>query len=281
MGVPMQSLKAAVLQRIALVVALVVWITGCSGQAATITLASCSFALSPSSASYDTSGGTGSVAVTTPANCSWIAMADVDWIIVTGGNRGDANGTVTYSVAPNMTTTLRTASIKVVDANGQRSAVLHEISQTASTWLPIRGAYTFVMEVDPDGLCGWPVTTFYWPVAIDVSSYAQGTTLGSIVFPTTSASPSNTWSFSAGPTRTELVPRQESPGPAGGEYNVVVDGGRWEAGGLTGGHDGKGEITNGTARGAKQILTLRGSDKRWECQSDAKWSLLIRYVDKD
>ena len=170
MGVPMQSLKAAVLQRIALVVALVVWITGCSGQAATITLASCSFALSPSSASYDTSGGTGSVAVTTPANCSWIAMADVDWIIVTGGNRGDANGTVTYSVAPNMTTTLRTASIKVVDEDGCCAAVLHPVRQPAATWLTIRVANLFVMKVDPNDAGRWPVTTCYWRVAIEVSS---------------------------------------------------------------------------------------------------------------
>ena len=52
--------------------------------------------------------------------------------------------------------------------------------------------------------------------------------------------------------------------PAGGAYDVVVDGGRWEAGGLIRARDGKGQITSGTASGARQILTLRGSDKRWE-----------------
>jgi hypothetical protein len=172
--------------------------------------------------------------------------------------------------------------VSIVGCSGQAdTSVVQQVSQAASTGLHIRGAYTFVMQVDPDGACGWPVTTFYWPVSIKVTSYVQGTALGSIVFPPTSVSPSNTWSISAGPTRTQLVPRQESPGPAGGAYDVMVDGGRWEAGGLIRARDGRGQITSGTASGARQILTLRGSDKRWECRSDAKWSLLIRHVDLD
>lgn len=277
----MQLLNTAVLRRAALFVALIVWIAGCSGQAGTMTLASCSFALSPSSSSHAASGDTGSVTINTQANCSWTVMSDADWVRVTGGSSGRGSGTVTYRVAANITTSARTASIKVMDANGHRAAVLHQVSQAASTSLRMRGAYTFVMEVDPDGTCGWPVTTFYWPVSIKITSYVQGTALGSIVFPSASISSSNTWSISAGPTRTKLVPRQESPGTAGGAYDVVVDGGLWEAGGLTRARDGRGEITSGTASGARQILTLRGSDKRWECRSDAKWSLHTRHVDLD
>lgn len=277
----MQLLNAAVLRRVALLVALAAWFAGCRGKVDTITLAPCSFALSPSNASHTASGGTGSVMVTTQANCSWTAMSDADWVTVTGGSSERGSGTVIYNVAENTTTSARTASIKVVDADGNRAAVFHQVNQAAPTWLTLQGAYTFKMEVDPDGACGWPVTTFYWPVNIKVTSYEQGTTLGSIVFPTTSASASNTWSISAGPTWTELEPRQESPGPAGGAYDVVVDGGRWEAGGFTRSRGGRGEITSGTASGAKQILTLRNSGKQWECQSDVKWSLLIRFVDRD
>jgi hypothetical protein len=172
--------------------------------------------------------------------------------------------------------------VLIVGCSGQANTiVVHQVSQATSTRLTLRGAYTFVMQVDPDGACGWPVTTFYWPVSAKVTSYEQGTALGSIVFPPTPVSSSNTWSISAGPTRTQLVPRQESPGPAGGAYDVVVDGGRWEAAGLIRARDGRGQITSSTASGARQILTLRGSDKRWECRSDAKWSLLIRHVDLD
>ena len=60
-----------------------------------------------------------------------------------------------------------------------------------------------------------------------------------------------------------------------------MGGGGWEAGGLILAYDDREQITSGPASGAKQILTPRGSDKRWECRSDAKWSLLIRYVDQD
>ena len=200
---------------------------------------------------------------------------------ITGGSSGGGSGTVTYRVASNTTTSARTTSIKVMDANGLRAAMFHQVSQDASTWLRLRGAYTFVMQVDPEGECGWPVTTFYWPVAIKVSSSERGTILGSIVFPRALDSPSNTWSFSTGSSGTQLVPSEDGPGPAGGAYDVVVEEGRWEAGGLVRARDGRGQITSGTASGVKQILTLRDTGKRWECRSDVKWSLLTRYVDRD
>jgi hypothetical protein len=91
----------------------------------------------------------------------------------------------------------------------------------------------------------------------------------------------NTWELTANLTQTILVPTQDSPGPAGGEYDVFVEGGHWEAGGFTPAHDGRGEITSGTASDTKQLLIQRDSDKSWECQSDVKWSLLARYVDQD
>ncbi len=276
-SISIQLLIAAV--RAVLSVSLILWMAGCSGKAGTTTLATCSFTLSPSSASHAASGGMGSVTVTTSANCSWTARSDADWVTMTGGSSGRGNGTVTFRVAANITTSARTAAIEVVGSDGL--SVPHQVSQAASTWLRIRGAYTLAMQVDLDGACGWPVTTFYWPVAIQVTSYVQGSTFGSIIFPPTPVYPSNTWSISTGPTQTRLVPGQDGPGPAGGAYDVVVDGGRWEAGGLVRAPGGKGQITNGTASGARLVLTMRGSDQRWECQSDVKWSLLVRYVDLD
>ncbi len=155
------------------------------------------------------------------------------------------------------------------------------VTPSSSPSLPVRGAYTFWLEADPGGTCGWPMTRFPWPVAVEVTSYAQGTTVGRMVFPATPSAPSNSWSIHASPTGTRLVPGQESPGPAAAAYDVVVDGGRWEAGGPMRARDGRGEITNGTASGARLILVLPGSDRRWECRSDARWSLLVRYVDRD
>jgi hypothetical protein len=81
--------------------------------------------------------------------------------------------------------------------------------------LRLRGAYTFVLEVDPDGTCEWPVTKFYWLLMIKVSSYTGGTTLGSIVFPATQDSPSNTWSISAILIQTKLVHASKALGQLG------------------------------------------------------------------
>src|SRR5512135_1838952 len=140
----MSSDENTVLRLAALSVALIVWTGGCGGD--TATPPSCSFAVSPGSASQPASGGSGTVTVTAPAACSWTASSDVGWLTVTGGSRGQGRGTVTYRLAPNPTTSARSGSIEVADVNGQAVAV-HQISQpgttSASPGLSVTGAYAF------------------------------------------------------------------------------------------------------------------------------------------
>ena len=62
--------------------------------------ASCTYAISPTNATYPNGGGAGSVSVTTPAGCGWTATNNATWITISGGASGNGNGTVTYSVAP-------------------------------------------------------------------------------------------------------------------------------------------------------------------------------------
>jgi hypothetical protein len=280
-GIPTRLFFTLVLRLAILFVALIVSSAGCGSPTDVTTHTPCSFTLSPGSVYLDSSGGKQNFMVNTWGNCAWTAISDAAWVTVIGRNSGDGSGTISFIVSANTTNIERTASIKVVYAGDRRVTMLYQVSQAAIKWLPIRGAYTFVLQVDLDGACGWPVTKFYWPVTVNVTSYIRGTTLGSIVFPTTPGSSSSRWDFSASPTRTQLVPRQDSPGPAGGLYEMVVEGGRWKADGVFRAREGRGEIPDGTANGVKQILTLRSSGRQWECQSDAKWSLLIRYVDPD
>jgi len=61
--------------------------------------AQCTYAISPTRANYSRAGGTGSIAVTTQAGCTWTATSSDSWITVTGGASGTSSGTVTYSVA--------------------------------------------------------------------------------------------------------------------------------------------------------------------------------------
>jgi Glucose / Sorbosone dehydrogenase/Putative binding domain, N-terminal len=60
----------------------------------------CTYSISPTSATYQSDAGAGSVAVTAAAGCGWTATSNVSWITISGGASGDGNGTVTYAVAP-------------------------------------------------------------------------------------------------------------------------------------------------------------------------------------
>ena len=59
----------------------------------------CSYSLTPSKASFDNSGGTGSIAIATSAGCPWQAAGNASWIAITAGSPGSGNGTVQYEVS--------------------------------------------------------------------------------------------------------------------------------------------------------------------------------------
>ena len=84
-----------------------------AGQVFTVNQASgvCTYSLNPTSQSFGSGGGSGSVAVTvTGSNCApWAAVSSVDWITVQGGG----GGSVSYSVAANTGATSRTGTIGI------------------------------------------------------------------------------------------------------------------------------------------------------------------------
>jgi len=65
------------------------------------TSSSCSYSISPGSADVDARGGTVTVAVSAPADCSWSASAGAAWIRVVSGGTGKGNGRVVYSAQSN------------------------------------------------------------------------------------------------------------------------------------------------------------------------------------
>ncbi|HEY9284837.1 MAG TPA: M36 family metallopeptidase [Pyrinomonadaceae bacterium] len=73
----------------------------------------CTFSISPTSASQPAAGGTGTVSVTAGAGCAWTAASNSSFITVTGGASGSGSGTVSYSVASNTATTSRTGTLTV------------------------------------------------------------------------------------------------------------------------------------------------------------------------
>jgi Zn-dependent metalloprotease len=73
----------------------------------------CTFSISPTSASVAAGGATGSVTVTATSGCSWTAVSNSSFITITGGSSGTGNGTVTYSVASNTASTSRTGTLTI------------------------------------------------------------------------------------------------------------------------------------------------------------------------
>lgn len=62
---------------------------------------SCTYSISPSSASPTAAATTGTVTVTAGTGCAWTATSGAAWLTITSGASGSGNGTVGYSVAAN------------------------------------------------------------------------------------------------------------------------------------------------------------------------------------
>ena len=83
----------------------------------------CTYVITPTSKTFTDKGGKGTVSVTTGAGCAWTATKGVvDWVSFTSGTAKTGSGTVTYSVAPNTTTSTRSASIGINAAGGSSAA---------------------------------------------------------------------------------------------------------------------------------------------------------------
>ncbi len=74
--------------------------SGYSNEVVYTVPSSCTYTISPSSASFSTSGGSGSVLVTTQAGCNWGTSTAPSWITVNSGS-GTGTGTMSYTVSSN------------------------------------------------------------------------------------------------------------------------------------------------------------------------------------
>jgi hypothetical protein len=75
--------------------------------------ASCSYTVSPQFATFAVGGGSGTVSVTTGAECGWQATSNQSWIVITPPSVGVGGATVNYSVLANASGTSRTGVITI------------------------------------------------------------------------------------------------------------------------------------------------------------------------
>jgi hypothetical protein len=74
---------------------------------------SCGYSISPLFASFLVGGGSGSLSLTTSANCGWLAVSSESWIVITSNEVGIGNTTINYTVAANTTGAVREGAILV------------------------------------------------------------------------------------------------------------------------------------------------------------------------
>ncbi|MEK6673373.1 MAG: BACON domain-containing protein [Nitrospirota bacterium] len=101
----------------------------------------CTYNISPTSQSFASSGGTGSVSVTASiSSCAWTATENLDWVSITSGASGTGNGTVNYSVSANATGATRTGNMTVagqtftISQSGISLTIGEAVDNTSLTW---------------------------------------------------------------------------------------------------------------------------------------------------
>lgn len=145
----------------------------------------CLFSVSPTSAVFDPDAASGGVSVTSPATCTWTAVAHDVWVTITSGSAGAGSGSVTYTVTKNedtapRATTLTVAGVSVaIGQAGNRGACTYSVTPVRFTPCMHVGV-EMTAAIDAAASCPWTAS----PGAdwISITGAAAGTGSGIVGF---------------------------------------------------------------------------------------------------
>jgi hypothetical protein len=140
---------------------------------------SCTFSLDQANRNFVSDGGSGSVIVTSQPGCAWTAVSsDPGFITVTSSNSGTGNGTVNYSVSPNV----GPARSGTIGISGQTFTITQDpgcsflLSPTAQTFSSAGGSDNITVN----SACDWiAASNESW---ILITSGSSGTGDGTIAY---------------------------------------------------------------------------------------------------
>ena len=121
---------------------------------------SCTYSISPTSQSFFSAAGSGTVTVTAGSGCSWTAASNAGWISVTSGASGSGNGTVGYSVQANAgaarsgTLTIAGHTLTVSQGGASCSYSINPMSGTSAA-----GGGTGSFNVSAGAGCAWTASS--------------------------------------------------------------------------------------------------------------------------
>lgn len=150
-----------------------------AGKTFTVTQAgvSCAFTISPTSQSVAAAGGSGTVAVTTTAGCSWTAASGASWVTITSGSNGTGSRSVGFTAALNASTQTRSATLTIAG----KSFVLTQAGASCTfTVSPLTitappGGSTGTITVTTSSTCAWTVSSTASWITVTGSRTGSGT----------------------------------------------------------------------------------------------------------
>ena len=155
-----------------------------SGNSSCLSAApTCTFSISPTSASVPAAGGSDTFSVTaSDAGCAWSAVSNATWIHITAGASGNGSGRVSYTADANTATAQRTGTITAAGKTytvTQAGAVActFTISPTSASYTSSGGSGSFNVTAS-DASCAWTAkSNVAW---IHITAGASGTGSGSV-----------------------------------------------------------------------------------------------------
>ena len=135
--------------------------------------ASCDASLSATGVSIPTSGGNGTVNIS--SSCAWNATTDSAWISITSGSSGSGNGTVGFSVQPHTGATYRAGSITIA---GQPFTVIQNACSYTLTYsttsFPATASNDSVTVTASGSSCAWTTISNNSWITVNSGSSATG-----------------------------------------------------------------------------------------------------------
>ncbi|WP_225931529.1 BACON domain-containing protein [Leptolyngbya sp. 7M] len=119
----------------------------------------CTYGISPTSITFTSNGGTGSINLTTPAGCTWTATSNAPWVTITGGSSGSGNGTISYSVQAN-NGPARSATITAGGQTftiNQASGCTYSLDATSQNF-SANGGFGIFTVTTSNSACSWTAT---------------------------------------------------------------------------------------------------------------------------
>lgn len=135
----------------------------------------CAYSLSPTTANVGSSGGNGSISLTTTAGCNWTAVSSAPWLTITGGSSGSGSGTISYSVQAN-TGPARSATITAGGQTftiDQASGCTYSINPSSQSFTGNGGSGSFNVTAS-NASCTWAAVSNQTWVAINGGGSGAG-----------------------------------------------------------------------------------------------------------